>query len=71
MTKTKIRRKYKPSDITNDDLMLLGKASGLDSREKEFLCFGKQYAKLRALDLITDECSLSWYGKQLLKELSN
>lgn len=65
--KFKVRKKWKVSDIHPDDLLLLGKASGLV--EKEFLTFGKSYDKLRSLDLITDECQLSWYGKKFLKYL--
>lgn len=70
MRKTKIKRRFKPTDITNDDLMLLGMASGLDSKEKQFLTFGKSYDRLRQLDLITDENTISWYGRKLLKELA-
>jgi len=67
--KTKVRRKFKPKDLSQDDLMLLGRASALTG--KEFLTFGPAYNKLRQLDLITDEMQLSWYGKKLLEFLIN
>ncbi len=67
--KTKVRKRFKPKDLSQDDLQLLGRASALNG--KEFLTFGKSYNKLRELDLITDEMKLSWYGKKLLEFLIN
>ena len=68
MKKTKIRRRFKVTDMRQDDLDLLAQAYALP--EESFLCFGKSYAVLKALDLITEECKISWYGKKLIRSLA-
>ena len=63
----KIRRSYKVTDITQQDLELLSKAYALDPEYS--LCFGKSYERLKSLDLITEDAKISWYGKKLIKHL--
>lgn len=67
-TKFKIKKRFKVTDLKSNDLNLLHQAYALP--EEFSLCFGKSYGVLRALDLITDECKISWYGRKLVRSLS-
>lgn len=68
--KTKIRRSrnYKVTDLRQSDLDLLYTAYALP--EDVSLCFGQSYFILKSLDLITEECKISWYGKKLIKSMA-
>ena len=58
----------KVTDLKPIDLHLLGIANSLP--EDVSLCFGHSYGRLKSLDLITEECKISWYGKKLIKHLT-
>lgn len=66
--KTKLRKRFKVTDLKPRDLDLLSIAYALP--EDTFLCFGKSYSVLRALDLITEENKISWYGRKLIRSMA-
>ena len=60
-----LRKTYKTEDLNRADLDLLAKA--LTIPEGHFLCFGKHYKKLSALNLIDHENLLTHEGKAMAR----
>lgn len=60
------RIEYKFEDITDTDFALLRKAYFLQD-PAQFLCYGKHFYKLKALNLIDDENQLTFKGKGFVK----
>lgn len=67
MPKVKIRKRFKVTDLRQSDMDLLATAYALP--EDVSLCFGRSYFILKDLDLITEECKISWYGRKLIRSL--
>lgn len=67
MNQIRIKKRFKVSDLRQSDLNLLATAYALP--EDTFLCFGRSYSILKDLDLITEECKISWYGRKLIRSL--
>lgn len=65
----KKRKVYKIEDLTEADINMLAQAYSIP--QDHFMCFGKYYYKLRALELVDDELQITHQGKMLIWHLQS